>query len=391
MRPKAVVLFYDGGSRFQDPDSGILSIPAEDFEPIPAVRDVVLVLDSASDTPAVVTRRRVDLARLFRDGGRLIILLGPRASGAIAKSLGQWLSDTLQFYLTGGDVLDVRSTRPDLNLYLHEQVACGSLGRRTADARLEPLAFAGQTDSAVAARFQYENADIFLIPIRSMDDALRAADTLLQILPGTDEYPRHLDAFPLGNEADLRREAGEVASRLETVESDLAALERMKGILYKTGLELQHEVSRFLSGYLEIPARSEESNREDFWLLDDHGKEVVIGEVKGPGKENVVKGDVGALMGHRTAAGRPEDFPGLLVVNTLHRKKTPRERDVSVPADVVTLAAGNDVLVMRTLDLFRTLDLKLREKAPPDIRSEAQRKGGWLEVTGAGSWTHRES
>jgi hypothetical protein len=389
--PTAVLLFY---GQTGSGDKRIFTVPADDSSPIPgSARNVILLVDNAPDIHYIVTQRRVDLGGLFREGGRLILLFGPRASQGWGKQLGDWLSDTLQLSFSPGE-LDVHSRQPRLDRYLHQQTAFGALARRKLNLPLEPLAVGGG-GKVVAAQFQHERADVFLLPLRTTQDIVASALTLLELLPDAGgEYPRYLDAFPLADETALRNEYEDLSARSEAIQSELATLERAKGILHKTDLELQSEVVRFLNDHLGIPSRPESSNREDFWLLAD-GEEAVIGEVKGPGKQNVSKGDVGALMFHRTKAieellpeADADSFPGLLVVSTLHRKKRLEERDVPPPDDVMALAAANAILIMRTLDLVRVLDLRLRKLPEPDILAEAQSSGGWLEVNLAAEWNH---
>jgi hypothetical protein len=394
MAPRAILLFYGGGVRVEDEETGIITIPVEDYDPLPRVRDVVLVLDSASDTPAVVTRRRVDIQNLFRQGGRLIVLFGPRSAEAWGRSIGLWLSDTLQLSFSSGNIYDVQSKRPELNRFLHEQVAYGAFARRRSDLPLEPLALSGDDQVVVAGRLSHQNAQVVLVPVRSPDQLIQVSDELLRLLPRAEEYPRHLDNIPLANEAELRAELEQVSTRMVEIESELSGMERMKAILYKTDFDLQDEVSHFLNDFLGVPTRPEASNREDFWLLDDEGMEVVIGEVKGSGKQNVDRGDVGALLWHRKTAletmlpnAKPDTFPALLVVNTFHRKQTREERDIPPPHDIVKAAAESHVLIVRTLDLVRALDIKLREDDPPDVRGAALDGGGWLAVNEDLTWT----
>jgi hypothetical protein len=385
MEPRAALVCFPTPSRFEQ--DGLVAVPPEDAEPVPRVKDVVLLFDGVTSTPEIVNQRRVDFQRLFREGGRLILLIGPGVEGATGVSLGRYLLTVLHFNLLATD-LDVLSQTPPLDRYFQDQTAHAVILRVEDEYPMDILALGDPAMEPVAARFQYQNAEIFIMPIRSNGDCYGAARTLLELLPSGGEYPRYLDEFLLGKEAELRQEKEQVAARLETIESELTRLESAKGILYRTDFDLESEVIRFMNDHLNIRARSgDKPNREDFWLLDGGGKELVIGEVKSPGKQNVVKGDVGALMSHRTEAGKPDDFPGLLVVNALHRKKTLKERDVGVPQPVVRLAGENGILIMRTLDLFRIHDRQLMEADRPDVLAEAKR-GGWLEVDALGKWKH---
>jgi hypothetical protein len=238
-------------------------------------------------------------------------------------------------------------------------------------------------------RFAHERAQVFVMPIKSMHSYIGSAKALLSLLPGSEPYPRYLDDLPLGDEADLRAELVSLTDRLDVVRSSIEARESAKGILYMTDFGLQAEVVGFLNEELGVPARLEEGNREDFWLLDpSDASRQAIGEVKGPGKKNLNKGDVGALMGHRQEAGLDDDFPALLVGNTFHRRGTIDERDVEVPEPVHRLAAQEHVLIVRTLDLFRLRQMQLTRMSTPALLGETVRAGGWLEVTAAGQWNH---
>jgi hypothetical protein len=106
----------------------------------------------------------------------------------------------------------------------------------------------------------------------------------------------------------------------------------------------------------------------------------VICEVKGV-NDNVTKMHVAQVDNHRKQNKLADTFPGLLVVNTLATAKSFREKEQEVHPDVSDRVAQENVLVLRTLDLFWLLDaVDAGQLQPCHLVKVFTSKKGWLKV-----------
>jgi hypothetical protein len=174
----------------------------------------------------------------------------------------------------------------------------------------------------------------------------------------------------------MRAELASMRERTRQLEADLDAVRRLKRILYVGKLDLEVAVVDFLTSELRIPARHVPGIAEDFWLTeDDH--DWAIGEVKSYETGNVDKGAVGQLWTHRREAGHADDFPALLIANTYYKRSSVKERDEAIHPDVARRASEDNVLIARTLDLFR---MRQSPQARDTFLETLRQRGGWFRV-----------
>jgi hypothetical protein len=131
---------------------------------------------------------------------------------------------------------------------------------------------------------------------------------------------------------------------------------------------------------------------EDFYILDEKGeKEVAICEVKGLSK-NVKREHITALVQHREQRELADDFPSILFVNTFADSESVEEKDGQrVGKMEYQKAVKNHVLIVRTLDLVRMLDLVWQKKLDiSKIRGLLLSETGWLKVTDQGHEVFRD-
>ena len=124
---------------------------------------------------------------------------------------------------------------------------------------------------------------------------------------------------------------------------------------------------------------------EDFWILDDKGKEVAICEVKGLSK-NVKREYITALVQHREQRDLADDFPSILFVNTFAASESVEEKDGQrIGKWECQKAIKDHVLIIRTLDLVRLLNLVWQKRLDTaKIRELLLNEIGWLRVTEQG-------
>jgi len=193
-----------------------------------------------------------------------------------------------------------------------------------------------------------------------------------------------MDPLAIGFEPEARGSIDVAlhARRAEEIKGDLVVLRRAKGILHLTGFELEREVVRFLNDELGIRARHESGNREDFWLLDDaSGEEWCLGEVKAAESRTIERPELSKVDSHRREAGRAPDFPALLVASTFRGREVVDRRDEAIPPNIISRAAEDHILIVRTLDLIRMKQKALMgNDEAARLTSEIRAGSGWFKV-----------
>lgn len=119
---------------------------------------------------------------------------------------------------------------------------------------------------------------------------------------------------------------------------------------------------------------------EDFWIVNNDHLELAMCECKG--KDNdLTRADINMLDTHREARKRKENFPAILLVNSFNKANTLKEKDMPIASNVIEHAVKNNILVLRTLDLFRLLDLYQRKTVTTkEILNKFTSFNGWMKV-----------
>jgi hypothetical protein len=119
---------------------------------------------------------------------------------------------------------------------------------------------------------------------------------------------------------------------------------------------------------------------EDFWIVGPDG-DAALAEVKGI-NTNVRREDVNQVDNHREVIGRPQEFPGLLVVNIFRGHSGLDQRELAISGQTLSRAANSNVLILRTRDLYNLLIRKLDgADAGQELMDALDTGGGWLAVT----------
>jgi hypothetical protein len=365
----------------------VLELPPNPREPLPSGADVLIfdVGAMAQQKRSTVSQLKLDLRKALDRGTTLVLLFGPAFKQGYDASLMKWLKGTVGFDVSGHVEMEIAPTEPGLRPYFDEQLAYALFNSGTGPRQslATGINSAGEPRGSVAEVRVVGGSQVVLLPTRSPppEPRIDAILTGLSSLGAASEYPSYLDDLVLDNEPELRRELESLAARRLEVETALEAARQTKRILFLSEKPLEVEVVKFLADQLGIPARHAGGNDEDFWLIDTGGEEWCIGEVGSFASGSVDRQKVGRLDDHRKSAGKPDDFPALLVANTVHRRQSLAERDEPIAPNVRARAADDHVLIVRTLDLIRLKQLDLQGKPATDSLLDAVRAGGgWFEV-----------
>jgi len=211
----------------------------------------------------------------------------------------------------------------------------------------------------------------------------------------SDTVPGFLAGLRLPGEHELLLEIAEAEGALADLRDREADLARFRHLVGRaTGGNLERLVIDALNQILEgsgYRAEDREDVRaEDFWLVgpeEDFG----IVEVKGQ-NSHVRRDDVNQVDSHRDEIGeQAHNLPGLLVVNIFRGHEDLEQRQLPVAEQVIRRAAGSNVLVLRTIDVYNLLHQALAGRGAGATLLEALRAGGgWLEVATEEAVLHRE-
>jgi hypothetical protein len=187
-------------------------------------------------------------------------------------------------------------------------------------------------------------------------------------------------SFVFVDEKPLLQKRRRLEMEIEKLDSQLSRFKELRTILWQRDYALQNSVPRFLK-LLGMETRQDEQFEEDFWVTQG-GKDIVIAEVKSM-NGNVSRQDIGKLDDHRKARNKPDDFPGLLVVNTFAALQDPEGKNKRIEPNECKRAVTDHILVMRTIDLLNLYELisqkRLQLEQFIDLLLNAS---GWLKVSG---------
>lgn len=201
--------------------------------------------------------------------------------------------------------------------------------------------------------------------------------------------PAFLSSLRLHGEDDLLEQIAAKTSELKTLENRAKKLEGYRMLVgHLSGQALEDLIIESLNLILEGSGfRAEdrpELHLEDFWILQNE-EDFALAEAKGIGS-HVRRIDVNQVDNNRSELHKDvSELPGLLVVNIFRGDSDVERRELPVSDDVVRHAVRQNVLVLRTIDLYRLVSRRMAsEETPSELAVAMQAGGGWLEVKTSG-------
>jgi hypothetical protein len=200
----------------------------------------------------------------------------------------------------------------------------------------------------------------------------RHADSVLR--PATAPI---IDSFVFGNESGTRADRDAARVALERLEAELEQYNAKKDILFLRGDALTNRLCDWIPANLHIRTSRTEEFIEDLMLVGADTTPFALCEVKAV-NGNVQRDHVYQVAKHRAERGKPEEFPALLIANTFADTATVQERQ-PVGANEIMIAAKNNVLIVRTLDLlFLSDQIERRLVARGELLELITTESGWL-------------
>lgn len=197
--------------------------------------------------------------------------------------------------------------------------------------------------------------------------------------------PGFLEELRLPGEAELLSKIGTLSHEVEALEVEAQELANFRMIVgpYE-GETLELLIIQILNRIFDrtevIAEDRAESFHEDFWITNGTD-DLAICEAKGIGT-NVRREHINQVDDHRSRLElEPEALPGLLVVNIFRGSDDLVRRQTPLSPEVIRHAVRQNVLVLRTWDLYKMLGRSWsHDSTGAEFLSRLTEGGGWLEV-----------
>jgi hypothetical protein len=243
---------------------------------------------------------------------------------------------------------------------------------------------------------------LYLIPFHVADRESPSSETrVIRDLVAAITSER-AEMLPVEYLADLRLPGEEeVLETIHELEQDLATRQAEADRLYRYRLLLGplsgdrlEELVRDALGVILEPTEFCVEDRpelfsEDFWITGPAG-EVALAEVKGIGS-GVGRREINQVDNHREKFEREtSELPGLLIVNVYRNDPDLNRRTGErVHPNIVAALRRQNVTLLRSADLYKLLDRRLRGLSAGELLIRALTSGGgWFEVTDDGVTLH---
>jgi len=196
------------------------------------------------------------------------------------------------------------------------------------------------------------------------------------------ELPPWADEFLLPSEKAILEEQVQLSSRLEVLKKERSSLSRFKCVLVGDSDALVDDVVNLLTTGFGFTVSKEETYREDIRILDDSGKPIIFGEIKGTTR-GVKREYINQADSHRERAGLTSQFPTILIINTHTKNTRPlQEKNQAVASEQVKHAVNMNVFIIRTIDMLNLLAMMQKQRiSQADILTMFKTKVGWLVVS----------
>ncbi|MCH8821516.1 hypothetical protein IID23_03245 [Patescibacteria group bacterium] len=241
------------------------------------------------------------------------------------------------------------------------------------------------------------NSKIFFLPVHPKGKDLIQARVLFEsIIPAVsslysnfnENVPGWVNEFTFENEKNLLGRRKDLEKDLGDIRENLKPFMEYKKLLTLSGEPLRKVVAFVLERGFGYIIDETDNYREDLKILEkpksdsatEETKTLALVEVKGVGS-NVSRSAINQLDDHKEDNGLDSSFPGILIINTFIKKSSLEDKDVAVDAQQIAHASKHNVIILRTLDLLRALEIIARDSnKKKEFTNYLLKENGWLEV-----------
>lgn len=193
--------------------------------------------------------------------------------------------------------------------------------------------------------------------------------------------PQWAEEFQSPNESNILHEKSKIEKRQLELNGFLNNYNKLKRILFSSGDALVEDIRHFFQSCFSIKSIKMAELKEDLQIKDETGRPKIFVEVKGT-NEGVKRDYISQADSHRDRAGLDPDFPTLLIINTnIKKSRNLKEKDQTVAPEQIKYAVTQNILIIRTLDLFYLLHQFEGGKITKEkIMEIFIKEHGWLRV-----------
>jgi hypothetical protein len=193
------------------------------------------------------------------------------------------------------------------------------------------------------------------------------------------EPPNWIDNIKLENEIKLEKEISNLRNQIDCKQPLLDKQIKSKSILWLKDNELRDTCIEVLNE-IGLATLKQDIGEEDFWIIDDSNVKIAMVECKGKDGD-LVRQDISKFDEHREAREKTEKFPALLIANTHNKAGDLSEKDQPIPSNVIEKAVRMKILLTRTIDLIRLLNLIQKGiLSTKNFLDHLKTSHGWLEI-----------
>lgn len=193
------------------------------------------------------------------------------------------------------------------------------------------------------------------------------------------EPPTWIDCVKFKKEEAVEQEISDLKIKLTERYLELDYFKERKKLLWSKGDVLRDLCMTILQD-MGLEIYGEDVGEEDFWIGFQKENAIIV-EVKGK-DHGIKRDDLYALDTHRSERNKPDHFPALLLINTLNRAQSLKEKDAPIPPDEIRRAVQLNLLIMRTIDLVLLFELFQNNQVDTaEIMETLRKEHGWMKVT----------
>jgi len=235
---------------------------------------------------------------------------------------------------------------------------------------------------------------IFFLPCHALDKDEKSTKELFSKLGKglvslfkkfQQEIPEWVNKYKFSKENELLIEKKEFETKLNKINREINIFVSYKRIFILSGELLRDSVADVLESGFGFTVDRKDEFKEDLKIISskkDGSKQVkALIEVKGINK-NVNRESINQVDSHRERSGFKDDLLGILIANTfIKASNSIKDKDRPIDKGQVDHDKRNNVLIIRTIDLIKALDIVLEDRKNFLVfEKKILGKKGWLEV-----------
>ena len=199
------------------------------------------------------------------------------------------------------------------------------------------------------------------------------------------EIPEWVNEYKFSKESELLNEKKKTKTKLDRISSNLKVFMNYKRPIVLSGELLRDSIADVLEKGFGFAIDRKDEFKEDLKIIfakKDGSKQIkALIEVKGI-NGNINRESINQVDSHRESGGFKDDLPGILIANTFMKSSNSiKDKDRPINKEQIEHAKRNNVLILRTIDLVRALDIVIKDKKQFLVfKKNIFDKKGWLEV-----------